>query len=474
MSSPIEPAVARFCTEVGDALVSVAGASGTWAERLRDDVTVEAQNLTAAVIDADGRHGDDQLRAYIGAFGHRIDTHLAHASPQHLRDAGLVNGRRSWLQAPSTLFDTLATYDGRHGTGHAQAYYRCAIGLAHEIAAVDRMTSQSELDAIERFRESMISMIRSKRRTTTITTDTAAPAPAPEPGELSDIDAERAELPPPRSLDELFDELDDLIGLDPVKAEVKLVANLIRVQNLRRERDLPVLETSRHLVFTGNPGTGKTTVGRLLAQIYRTLGVVERGHLVETDRSGLVSGFVGQTAAKVVSVFDEADEGVLLIDEAYGLLRGGEKDFGREAIDTIVKLVEDRRDRLVVIMAGYPDEMADLLGSNPGLRSRFPTTIHFPDYTTDELIGIVEMLGDRSQYELDDGARAAVRAHLGAVERGRGFGNGRYSRNLFESAVARHASRVVTIEAPTDHQLITIEAADIPPVPAASDGGGHG
>jgi SpoVK/Ycf46/Vps4 family AAA+-type ATPase len=242
---------------------------------------------------------------------------------------------------------------------------------------------------------------------------------------------------------------------------VHLVTNLLRVQQIRRERNLPVLEASRHLVFTGNPGTGKTTVARLLAQIYRTLGVVERGHLVETDRSGLVAGFVGQTAGKVVAAFDRADQGVLLIDEAYSLTRGGENDFGREAIDMVVKLVEDRRDRLVVILAGYPDEMEELIDANPGMRSRFPKTIYFPDYSDDELLAIVESLGAAGRYHLDDGAREAVRAWFAAQPRTAGFGNGRLARNLFEAAVANQASRLVAIERPTDEQLTTLTADDI-------------
>lgn len=223
-----------------------------------------------------------------------------------------------------------------------------------------------------------------------------------------------------------------------------------------------MLDQSRHLVFSGNPGTGKTTVARLLAEIYRFLGVVERGHLVEVDRAGLVAGFVGQTAPKVTAVFDEADEGVLLIDEAYTLVRGSETDFGREAIDTIVKLVEDRRDRIVVIMAGYPDEMAQLVAANPGLRSRFPKTIHFPDYDTDELLAIFDMRCRRGGYETTHEARAKVRAHLDGAPRDKGFGNGRVARNLFEEAVARQASRIVVIDDPTDDHLRTLKAADIP------------
>lgn len=211
-------------------------------------------------------------------------------------------------------------------------------------------------------------------------------------------------------------------------------------------------------------------MARLLAQIYRTLEVVDRGQLVETDRAGLVAGYVGQTATRVTEVFDRADGGVLLIDEAYALVRGNEGDFGQEAIDTIVKLVEDRRDRVVVIAAGYPDEMGGFLDANPGLRSRFPKTIEFPDYSTDELVAIFTSLGDRNHYRCDEAAADKVRAWLDAQPRVKGFGNGRLARNLFEDAVGRQATRIVGLGDPTDDQLVTLTAADIAD---PGDGPGH-
>ena len=461
----LEAAVTAFEKALTPIVQTLAGSvTGVDPDALADDVTREALTIAAAVIDCDGIRTDAELWSLLVVFGPRIGGDLLKATPEDLRRSDLVVGRASWLDTPSTLLDLLARYDTRHATTHARTYHDRAVAIAFAVAAIDPYTTEDELRAIERFRSSMARAGAVGDPTTPAPGVPAAAAVGAAAG-----DADVAALPPPRPIEELMEELDGLVGLEGVKAEVKLVADLIRVQNLRAERDLPVVDQSRHLVFAGNPGTGKTTVARLLAQIYRTLGVVERGHLVETDRSGLVAGFVGQTATKVVEVFDRADEGVVLIDEAYALVRGGGNDFGREAIDTIVKLVEDRRDRVVVIVAGYPDEMGDFIEANPGLRSRFPKTIVFDDYSTDDLLAIFASQGERGGYACDDEAEAKLRAWFDAQPRDKGFGNGRVARNLFEAAVARHASRVVAIDDPTDDDLTTLVAADIPDRNAAAD-----
>jgi hypothetical protein len=423
------------------------------ADELAGDVALEAFDVVAAFVDADGLHTDNELPALLAAFGPLLDSSLGRATPADVRRAGLVAGRRTWVEQPSAFFEVLLAGDTRNGTRAAWTYYERAMALAHEVAATDVFVSHLELRQLERFRSVLLNALGGPDQARgAASTPEASAAPAPPPP---------VELPPARPLEELYAELDGLVGLTGVKAEVKLVANLVRVTEMRRSRGLPVTETSRHLVFTGNPGTGKTTVARLLAEIYRTLGVVEKGHLVETDRSGLVAGFVGQTALKVKEVFESAVGGVLLIDEAYALARGREGDFGTEAVDTLVKLIEDHRDDVVVIVAGYPDEMGQLLDHNPGIRSRFPRTIDFPDYSDDELVRIFESLCAKSHYTLDDGVRAAARARFAAEPRGKGFGNGRLARNLFEAAVAHQASRVVDLPDVTDEVLVALVAADV-------------
>lgn len=463
MNDTLRTPVREFVAGVSPALASLGS---------RDpeaDVVAEAYEVVGAMIDADGAHTDEELWALIGAFSGLMDTHIHHATPADLRATGLVAGKRGFVDKPSLMFDTLLAVDRTHSTNHAWTYYVHALRLAHHVVALDSVTRHAELDAIERFRRTLLGAIsdaglpRGPRTGPRPTNPTGVDAAATAASAAAEAQvAVEVELPPARPLEELLAELDELVGLDAVKTEVKLVTNLLQVQRLRAAKGLKVGDSSRHLVFTGNPGTGKTTVARLIAQIYRTLEVVPKGHLVETDRSGLVAGFVGQTAQNVVKVFDSARGGVLLIDEAYSLVRGGEKDFGREAIDAIVKLVEDRRDDTVVIMAGYPDEMVELMGSNPGLRSRFPQTIHFPDYTTDELVTIAGLIAEGNEYTFSEAARTRLAELLDAVPRDRGFGNGRLARNVFEASVAKHASRVVGMAEHSAELLQTLTPEDLP------------
>ena len=264
-------------------------------------------------------------------------------------------------------------------------------------------------------------------------------------------------------LDRQLCELDSLIGLDNVKEEVRSLINLIKVRALRKKHGLPLMDMSYHMVFTGNPGTGKTTVARLVAGIYRELGILSKGTLVETDRSGLVAGYVGQTAIKVREVVEKALGGVLFIDEAYALSSTCSNDFGDEAIETLVKLMEDHRDDLVVIVAGYTDEMQTFLKSNTGLMSRFNRFITFDDYSDAELLEIMSSMADKAGFSLEPEALERVCAYIAGMDENerREFGNARGIRNLFEKVVVHQANRVSALEEPDIEQLMKITVEDI-------------
>jgi SpoVK/Ycf46/Vps4 family AAA+-type ATPase len=274
---------------------------------------------------------------------------------------------------------------------------------------------------------------------------------------------------PPRPLPVLQAELDGLVGLESVKEQVHGLLAFLQVQARRKEHDLPEVATTQHLVFSGNPGTGKTTVARLLAEMYGAMGLLEKGHLVEVDRASLVGQYIGQTAIKTDRAIRRALDGVLFIDEAYALTPGGgdgRLDFGAEAVETILKRMEDHRHRLVVIVAGYPRLMRAFLDSNPGLRSRFAREISFPDYSTQDLLQITRRLGREHQYELGPGADEALERIFAGAARGEGFGNARYARTIFEQALNRQALRLARLEGAaladlSRHDVTTLEADDV-------------
>lgn len=265
-------------------------------------------------------------------------------------------------------------------------------------------------------------------------------------------------------VDALLSELNAYVGLTSVKQEVASLVNLIKVQRMREEMGLKSTDISKHMVFMGNPGTGKTTVARILSKIYQGLGVLDNDNYVEVDRSGLVCGYVGQTAIKTQEVIDEAMGGILFIDEAYSLtVAKGENDFGQEAVDTLLKSMEDHRDDLVVIVAGYNKPMDEFLASNPGLRSRFNKFLYFEDYTAEELVQIMENMCKGKQYELSKEAREeAIRYFTERIAScSENFANAREARNYLETAITRHATRVVKLEKLDKKALITLEKEDL-------------
>ena len=309
-------------------------------------------------------------------------------------------------------------------------------------------------------------------------TDPVEEKPAGEAAGSGDAGATETPQPPKPTLEEAMAELDSLIGLDVVKKDVDSLVNLVKVRTLRKERGLKCPELSLHLVFSGNPGTGKTTVARIVGKIFSALGLLSKGHLIEVDRSGLVAGYVGQTAIKTQEVIQKALGGVLFIDEAYTLApENADKDFGQEAIDTILKAMEDHRDDFVVIVAGYASLMPRFIDSNPGLKSRFNKYLFFEDYNGEQLYEIFLRRVKSNDYRLDEKADQSIREHLEELyeDRDENFGNARDVRNLFERIVANQANRVAALAAPTDEDILTITTADLEglvdlPLPHAAAG----
>ena len=343
----------------------------------------------------------------------------------------------------------LQTYDRENGTRLCDLYVGMLFRIANSIAKADGRVSPAEERVLMRLKEDLFD------ETIGVDDDTHSDA-----GHTTRTPPQKSQ---PESIDSLIQELEKLIGLDTVKSDVSQLVNFLRVQQVRASKGMPSIPVSRHLVLSGNPGTGKTTVARLIARIYHALGILSRGHLIESDRAGMVAGFVGQTAIKVKEIVKSAIGGVLFIDEAYTLAGSGQ-DYGQEAIDTLLKYMEDNRDDLIVVVAGYPDKMAGFIESNPGLRSRFNKNLHFVDYSPGELLKIFDLFCTSSGFRLSPNARTKVsQLFAGLYEvRDATFGNARVARNLFEQVISHQANRIVSLPKITDAILETIESIDIP------------
>ena len=378
---------------------------------------------------------------------------------------------------PPVFFWNLAEEDARRGEAFSRIFTRMVTTILLSLAAADddvtyaeaefitectdRLTAICDTTGVKKTQEglnpldyvtSMEPSFIQKHNPQVQTSGGGENAPKPE---------EKAPEKP--NFDELMEQLDSLVGLETVKKEVKNLMNLVKVRKLRQENDLPVPPMSFHMVFLGNPGTGKTTVARLISGLYAAIGVLSKGQLVEVDRSGLVAGYVGQTALKTQEVIQSALGGVLFIDEAYSLSSGGDNDFGREAIETLLKAMEDHRDDLVVIVAGYTGPMETFITSNPGLESRFNRYFFFPDYDGKQLMEIFRIQCKKNSYVLTPEAEEAALKMFTQMyeERNENFGNGRDVRNCFEDMVVRQSNRVAAMENPGKDDLITVLPEDL-------------
>ena len=377
---------------------------------------------------------------------------------------------------PPAFFWNMAESDVKRGSETSRTFIRMLTNILMYLAAtdddvtyaeaeyitecIDKLTAICDTTGVKKSRETLnpLDYVTSSdpgfiaKRGTQSSGGTAVSETAP---------AEQQQEKP--DLDELMDQLNALVGLEEVKKDIKNLMNLVKVRKLREENGLPVTPMSLHMVFLGNPGTGKTTVARLVSGLYAAIGVLSKGQLVEVDRSGLVAGYVGQTALKTQEVIRAALGGVLFIDEAYSLSSGGENDFGREAIETILKAMEDHRKDLIVIVAGYTEPMEKFLSSNPGLESRFNKYFFFPDYDGEQLMAIFEGNLKKNSYVLSDEAREAARAMFDDLYENRteNFGNGRDVRNCFEDMIVRQANRVAAMDAPTKDDLMLVLPEDL-------------
>jgi len=350
------------------------------------------------------------------------------------------------------IFGQVADADRQLGTTGSREIAKAILEFARAVCGIDDSLGDAELEALREYED----LLRHEMEKNGI---------AWTEGDVVDSDERTAEVHgqvgDARDIDEVLAELDQLVGLNGVKGEVRDLVNLLRVQTLKKEQGLPVGEFTHHLVFAGNPGTGKTTVARLMGELFAALKVVPEGQLVEATRADLVAGYSGQTAIKTSEVVDRATGGVLFIDEAYALDQGDQDSFGQEALDTLVKLMEDRRGELAVFAAGYTERMERFIDANPGLASRFKRTLLFEDYSVDELVGICRVVAAREGYDVADPTLERFRTSIERLAREADSGNARLVRRLFEAAQIRQANRLSTVDNPSKEDLVMLLPEDV-------------
>ena len=414
----------------------------------------------AAIIWAKGNADAEECRAVLNEIYTLPENRRFYESSEVARSLEFNKGHAANPAVPE-FFIKLVKYDVSHKTCFSRALAEIFELLFIQFAVIDERMEYEEAAQITDLYEKLAYQCN-LNDVVPRQTKRVDPYALVEEGAGPDLtDTTPIQIGDDRELDALR-ELDELVGLENVKKEIRSIVNFAKIQSIRKRRGLKVFPISYHLVFIGNPGTGKTTVARIVAKVYRQLGMLSKGHLVEVDRSGLVAGYVGQTAIKTQGVISQAMGGILFIDEAYML--SSERDvFGQEAIDTLLKAMEDHRDDLIVIVAGYESLMKSFIESNPGLKSRFNRFIHFEDYTPEELFGIFTGLCKKNQYILSEGAEILVKEYFRQIYdvRTESFGNGRAVRNCFEKMITNQANRVAQLKEATIEEIQTIEKEDL-------------